>query len=343
MDAASVENFLAHYGVKGMKWGVRKSETSGEDKGPKLVLSEKLKSGETISIYEHPPSLLGKMITKMSGKPDQFKAFALRDKDGKKIGDASFRRKSQDELYLNWIGVRTKHRGKGYASAALRGAVKYAQSEGIKRLTLEVPGSSPDARHIYTKLGFKDYDNGQKINPNDIWGGLYPMALDVPQKNVKHAEMTPEEKWELEFAEEFGDFLIKHFSNLEIAHGQTEGESMEGDHVDDFLAHYGIKGMKWGVRKKKGPASADASRKQSVKDKAKEGGIQTLSNKDIQDAINRMRLEQDFKRLAVNEKPAVTRFVSSTLLEIGKREVQAQAGKQVAKFVAKKVVTGGLG
>jgi truncated hemoglobin YjbI len=108
--------------------------------------------------------------------------------------------------------------------------------------------------------------------------------------------------------------------------------------VEDFLAHYGVKGMKWGVRRKSGPASADSARSTAVKTNVKTGGVKSVSNKDLQDAITRMRLEQDFKRLKTNERPVVTRFIASTLQEIGKREVQAQVAKKLARTAAKAAV-----
>jgi hypothetical protein len=113
--------------------------------------------------------------------------------------------------------------------------------------------------------------------------------------------------------------------------------------AEDVLAHFGVKGMKWGKKTAAAPASADATRKDAVKTQVKTGKIRSVSNKDLQDAINRMQLEQNYKRLAVNEKSPVTRFISSTLLEIGKREVQAAAAKKIGAAVARKVVTGGIG
>jgi len=106
-------------------------------------------------------------------------------------------------------------------------------------------------------------------------------------------------------------------------------------HTEEFLAHFGVKGMKWG--KKKNPASTDSARSTDVRAVVKTKGVHTVSNKDLQDAINRMNLEQQFKRLSVNERPAVTRFMASTMLEIGKREVQVAAGKKIAKTVARAV------
>lgn len=116
--------------------------------------------------------------------------------------------------------------------------------------------------------------------------------------------------------------------------------------VKNALAHYGIKGMKWGRRKAERPVSAEAKAKIEVKARAKKDRISSISNADLQSAIRRMQLEQDFKRLSVNEQPQLKRMVSSILLEAGKREVQAYAAKKLTvgavKAVAKKAATGGL-
>lgn len=114
--------------------------------------------------------------------------------------------------------------------------------------------------------------------------------------------------------------------------------------AEEILSHAGVKGMKWGVRKGEKPApSSDAARSLDIRAKAKKGKVKTLSNAELQTAINRMQLEQNYKRLAVNEKPAVTRFISSTLLEVGKREVQTAVAKKVTGVIARKIATGGAG
>ena len=59
------------------------------------------------------------------------------------------------------------------------------------------------------------------------------------------------------------------------------GDLMEGSH----LAHYGVKGMRWGVRNDK-PSRAS-----------------NMSDEELRNAVNRMRLEQQYKQLTVN--PAV--------------------------------------
>lgn len=104
-------------------------------------------------------------------------------------------------------------------------------------------------------------------------------------------------------------------------------------HAEDFLEHFGVKGMRWGVRGGKGTPSADAAKSTSIRTIAKKSGVKSVSNKELQEAINRMQLEQNFKRLTTNERNPAARFIASTLLEVGKREVQTQVAKKIAKTV----------
>jgi hypothetical protein len=126
-----------------------------------------------------------------------------------------------------------------------------------------------------------------------------------------------------------------------LKHLLTESEEVKRvDSVEDILTHFGVKGMKWG--KHKNEASGDSAQATSTKTTAKKSGLHTVSNADLQTAIRRMQLEQDFKRLSVNEKSPIARWLSSTLLEIGKREVQPRIVKKVTATVIKKAATGGL-
>lgn len=69
--------------------------------------------------------------------------------------------------------------------------------------------------------------------------------------------------------------------------------------VGRVLAHHGIKGMKWGVRKKTAshPASEDHATVQAHTKKVKEGGVKSLSNKELQDIITRKNLEKQHREL----------------------------------------------
>jgi hypothetical protein len=68
--------------------------------------------------------------------------------------------------------------------------------------------------------------------------------------------------------------------------------------IEDVLAHFGVKGMKWGVhREGKHPISEDAKSAGDALTKSKKSGVHSLSNKELQSLVNRMNLEQQFSRL----------------------------------------------
>lgn len=176
---------LVHYGKKGMRWGVRNKGTSPvlTGYGPNKI-TRKTKSGDVISIEKYPPNALHKTLARLSAgyaKNYNKQAFlAIKDKNGKKIGNASFYKKSKDEINLVWIDIDKSSRGRGYATAVLKSAQTYAKKDPtVKRLTLEVPGNSPDAQHIYTKMGFKITKLPSDKDKRDIWGGLTEMEYIV--------------------------------------------------------------------------------------------------------------------------------------------------------------------
>lgn len=74
--------------------------------------------------------------------------------------------------------------------------------------------------------------------------------------------------------------------------------------VDDVLAHYGVKGMKWGVRKsrkgKPSPASEDATKAAGHRKTVKTSGTKALSNKELQELVTRMNLEAQYSTLTRN-------------------------------------------
>jgi hypothetical protein len=95
--------------------------------------------------------------------------------------------------------------------------------------------------------------------------------------------------------------------------------------VDALLAHYGVKGMRWGVRKttvsdagggkevkvraalgnrvvvtsggSKRALSEDATKAAVYRQVAKKSNVRSLSNKELQDLVTRMNLEQQYAQL----------------------------------------------
>lgn len=113
--------------------------------------------------------------------------------------------------------------------------------------------------------------------------------------------------------------------------------------LDEVLAHYGVKGMKWGVRTNSSnsiPPSDDSKKAEVVKAKAKAGGTKSLSNQELQTLINRLNLEQQYSRLRTPSKSEKTaKFLAEVLVNVGKQQLTSlamgQAGKLVGQLLKK--------
>lgn len=107
------------------------------------------------------------------------------------------------------------------------------------------------------------------------------------------------------------------------------------DDVADFLAHYGVPGMKWGVRKSRDSGSGGGGRKKSSGDKDSENttgkaqkpktelskystdklsslvadlkGPDALSDTELKKLTGRMQLEQSYRELKAKQPKAKTR------------------------------------
>lgn len=83
-----------------------------------------------------------------------------------------------------------------------------------------------------------------------------------------------------------------------------------GDKVIEFLSHHGVKGQKWGVRRKRRGASA--SRTKFTKPPKK------LSDDEINKRIKRMELEKKYNSLNKSDSKAKD-FVDSVLSTTGRK------------------------
>jgi ribosomal protein S18 acetylase RimI-like enzyme len=154
-----------------MKWGVRKAETTKD-----IVV--RTKTGSELTLNTKPSSLMIRLIDRANpnrNKGDfERRNIHMKDKDGQRVGEMYLYSKSPEELHVSWIGVKDKHRGHGYASAAMNVAVDIARTKGYKKLSLQAITKSEDAVHIYKKMGFKEVQSDE-----EPWEGLTDMELEL--------------------------------------------------------------------------------------------------------------------------------------------------------------------
>lgn len=156
--------------------------------------------------------------------------------------------------------------------------------------------------------------------------------------------------------------------DLEVAMSQAGANiaaNILADHGNDAV-QYGVPGMKWGVRKKprsydgppenvrvksvgrhllsegggRRPASDDAARAAASKQILKKSGVNALNNKDLEDLVKRMNLEQQLGKLTPPSRAKKARmYVGKTLSNVGNTQLNMAlnqaASAQVAAALAK--------
>lgn len=141
--------------------------------------------------------------------------------------------------------------------------------------------------------------------------------------------------------------------DMEIA--MSDGTVSTGAAAVEDIIHYGVKGMRWGVRRGEGtptavivkdkgkklkteggkglPAHEDAVRARTIGQKGRASGTKALSNEELQAYATRLNLEQNVKRLEAGEVNGAKKFVAQLLLNTGKQQATRVANEKAAQKV----------
>ena len=109
--------------------------------------------------------------------------------------------------------------------------------------------------------------------------------------------------------------------------------------LDSYLAHFGVKGMKWGQRKSGTGAasthvSSDSARASELKSTVKKHGTAALSNPELQHLVTRLNLEQQHNRLNP-EQVSTGKKILSEVLKIGGNVAKQEASKYASEYASK--------
>ncbi len=106
---------------------------------------------------------------------------------------------------------------------------------------------------------------------------------------------------------------------------------------EEFLEHYGVKGMQWGVRRSKKQLTRSSS-KSSTK------SVKSMSDADLRTAINRMNMEQQYARLSSSGSNRTViktgaAFVGGIGMNVARQNIQNALTSKVASVMSTRSAT----
>lgn len=326
--AAGVQT-LEHFGVKGMKWGVRKEQIKTGAKTVSRVVKdsnfedrtvhETKKRDLEIEIATKAQDAFEKeSLPAINAKPEYVKASKLKNR------------------LLHPADPMTRQ---------YRAEARKAYIEHLEKTANSMTNASGTRQYTIRERGIDLPAQGGDLPKSRVF-------WNVSSRDIQHAAGDPVEISLEVIMDEDG--FITGLKPAEDAMAQT------ADMGSEFLAHYGVKGMHWGVRKEaptavaptavsrvpqgekrktkietsggeNHPAHQDAIKVAQARTKLAKSGPAALSNAELRDVANRIQLEQQVKQLTA---PAGKRFV--------KRFLGQQGQQSAARVITRKAVARGF-
>lgn len=100
------------------------------------------------------------------------------------------------------------------------------------------------------------------------------------------------------------------------------------------LMHYGVLGMKWGVRRRRSTIKKSSNKTNSDPKESKvkkKKSVSELSDTELRQAINRIQMEKQLAQLTAKEKSAGAKFVTDVLTNAAKQTATSYTAKYMAK------------
>jgi 2'-5' RNA ligase len=371
MDVAM--SSLAHYGKKGMKWGVRKEDRPSETKreGAQRFLDPQ---GHELTT-DVAKTIIGSLVPIVAPLtwPSQVRLM----RGGVRGTKAKLLDRQEKKFAKNAMSPKN--------FAAIHNGSLDKINRDIDGHNKKYPDlSEPATKKAYDNAVLKSMQDGYRESANSLVNKTNTMHLDVEFKNdgmdflihakqgpgkpqaqrVQHADDIENDEITVEITGKIKRDATGHIVGFEFDDFKNDSLAQTMELGAEFLSHYGIKGMHWGVRRQsavttqshidsgilrrqtriqtKGgeshPAANDAVKAAVNKQKLKKSGVAALSNAELRELQTRIQLEMQVKQLMTSKGQ---KLVTRQLEEEGKQQLSrgvrkaALSSPSVAKTVRK--------
>jgi hypothetical protein len=254
----TTEDVLAHFGVKGMKWGVRQ-DPGHEGERVKTRHFGKLDKEWQNNVY------------------NSHGVIALHNAVADRMNNGGLRELNNRPQYKNKklldpnTGEPVGALGRQYLRDHEKLTLKF-----MKESVPEVFGSSPSGNF---KASWEIHQGNPYIKVS---------LVNLHGVKVKHANIGQDSELRIEF----------NFTENGIASARKVKDSVTQSSVrmtEEVLAHFGVRGMRWGVRRDgtSGQVSSDHKNARMLQRK----GVAALNNQQLKTVNERLNLEQNFNRM----------------------------------------------
>lgn len=312
------EDILEHSGVKGMKWGVRNDKDStGKPKSSSLPNTAVTRATARAKVASGNATIGDAHRAALKSKGHRVANAFLGDKTfWKRTAIATAANLAVTAAFVGLIASPAAvPMGVLYATAVTINAAKLAVGTAlVADNTVRAVRGNARINKSYAAVG--DKTNQLVKNGDDKLkkmlktnGGLKGKFLKDPKSTVKHSDLE----------DLIGDIL----GPKALEHFDVENDVVGAlDRFENILEHSGVKGMRWGYRRKVGPdglvkggvpkeptdggpggstatpkgGSADHERAIAALEKEKRQGVEFLSNQEIKDINTRIKSLDEFRK-----------------------------------------------